>query len=157
MSLPAPLKERIRHAVEHHGGPHGAMLETLRMIQHEEGWVSDARIGEAAHELGVTRAELESLATFYSLIFRRPVGETVILLCDGASCWMNGADAVRDEIERRLGIGFGETTADGKYTLINCACVGGCDRAPAAAVGRDRTLVGPLTLDAVKAILEGRA
>jgi NADH-quinone oxidoreductase subunit E len=133
------------------------MLEALRLIQHEEGWVSDTRLGEAAQELGVTRTELESLATFYSLIFRKPVGETVILLCDGASCWMNGADGVRDEIKRRLGIGFGETTKDGKFTLINCACVGGCDRAPAAVVGRDRTLVGPLTLDGVRALLEGGA
>jgi NADH-quinone oxidoreductase subunit E len=154
MTLPATLKDRIRHAVEHHGGLRAAMLETLRMIQQQEGWVSDERLNEAAAELGVTTTEIESIATFYSLIFRKPVGETVILLCDGASCWMNGADAVREAIKQRLGIGYGETTPDGKFTLINCACVGGCDRAPAAAVGQYRRLIGPLTPDALAALIE---
>ena len=81
----------------------------------------------------------------------------MILLCDGASCWLNGADAVRDALMARLGIGYGETTADGKYTLINVACVGGCDRAPAAVIGRDRRLVGPLTPEGCRAMLEARA
>lgn len=155
MSLPDDLRDRIRHAIAHHGGPRGAMLESLRMIQQEEGWVSDARLAEAAAELGVTTAELDSLATYYSLVFRHPVGETVILLCDGASCWMNGADAVRDALMQRLGIGYGETTADGRFTLINMACVGGCDRAPAAVIGRDRRLVGPLSREGVARLLEG--
>jgi NADH-quinone oxidoreductase subunit E len=155
MSLSPAMTARIRDAIHHHGGPRGAMLETLRMIQQEEGWVSDARLAEAAEVLGVTTAELDSLASFYSLIFRRPVGETVILLCDGASCWMNSADAVRDALMARLGIGFGETTADGRVTLLNIACVGGCDRAPAAVVGRDRRLVGPLTPETLEQLLEG--
>lgn len=156
MSLSPAMIDSIRNAVAHHGGARGAMLETLRMIQQEEGWVSDARLREAAAELGVTPAELDGVASFYSLIFRRPVGETVILLCDGASCWLNGADAVRDALTARLGIGYGETTPDGKFTLINMACVGGCDRAPAAVVGRDRRLVGPLTPEALAQLLEDR-
>lgn len=153
MSLPAELLVRIRHAIAEHGGSRAAMLDTLRMIQQEEGWVSDERLREAADALGVEIAELESIATFYSLIFRYPVGETVILLCDGASCWMNNADAVREALMARLGIGYGETTADGKYTLINMACVGGCDRAPAAVIGRDRRLVGPLTPEGLAQLL----
>ncbi|MDT8854179.1 NADH-quinone oxidoreductase subunit NuoE [Paracoccaceae bacterium Fryx2] len=155
MTLPADLATRIRAAVDHDGSPQAAMLEALRLIQHAEGWVSDERLAEAAEVLGVGVAELENLATFYSLIFRRPVGETVILLCDGAPCWLNGGDAVRDALFARLGIGFGQTTADGRYTVINMACVGGCDRAPAAVVGRDRRLVGPLSPDGLAALLEG--
>ena len=154
MSLPEPLAKDIRAAIDSFGGARPAMLESLRLIQHAEGWVSDARLAEAADLLGVTPAELDNLATFYSMIFRRPVGETVILLCDGASCWLNGADAVRDAVMARLGIGFGETTGDGKYTLINCACLGGCDHAPAAAVGRDRRLVGPLAPEDLAPLLE---
>lgn len=155
MSLPDPLAAAIRQAMAEFGGPRPAMLEALRLIQQAEGWVSDARLSEAAAFLGVGVAELENLATFYSMIFRRPVGETVILLCDGASCWLSGADAVRDAVTARLGIGFGETTADGKYTLINCACLGACERAPAAAVGRDRRTVGPLSPADLAALLEG--
>ncbi len=145
MTLPADLETRIRHLVAHEGGPRAAMLESLRSVQAAEGWVSDERLAQVAAVLGVTPAELDGVASFYSLIFRRPVGRTVILLCDGASCGLNGADAIRDAIRDRLGIGYGQTTPDGRFTLINSACVGGCDRAPAAVVGPDRTLVGPLT------------
>jgi NADH-quinone oxidoreductase subunit E len=130
------------------------MLETLRVIQAQEGWVSDARLDEAAAVLGVTTAEMESLATFYSLIFRKPVGRTVILVCDGASCWLNGAEGLRAALEARLGIGCGETTADGRFTLINSGCLGGCDRAPAAVVGPERRLTGPLDEAALDALIE---
>jgi NADH-quinone oxidoreductase subunit E len=153
MSLSADLRAAIEAAKGHHGGPRGAMLESLRMIQQAHGWVCDAHLEEAAALLGVTTAEIEDVATFFSLIFRKPVGERVILLCDGASCWLNGADAVRDAVMDRLGIGFGETTQDGRYTLINICCVGGCDRAPAAVIGRDRTLVGPLSAEALDDLL----
>jgi len=153
MSLGDDMRTAIEDAKAHHGGRRAAMLETLRMIQQQHGWVSDAHLKEAADLLGVTTAELEDIATFFSLIFRRPVGERLILLCDGASCWLNGADAVRDAVMDRLGIGFGETTADGKYTLINICCVGGCDHAPAAVIGRDRKLVGPLSPDDLDTLL----
>ena len=153
MSLPPELAAAIQAAVAEHGGPRAAMLEALRMIQQAEGWVCDARLAAAAALLGVTTAELDSLATFYSMIFRRPVGERLILLCDGAVCHLNGADAVRDAVEARLGIGPGGTTADGRYTLLNIACVGGCDRAPAAVLGRNRTLAGPVSPDDIDALL----
>lgn len=154
MSLPEPLAAAVRQAMADFGGARPAMLEALRLIQQAEGWVSDAQLRAAAEVLGVTPAELDNLASFYSMIFRRPVGETVILLCDGASCWLNGADTVRDAVMEKLGIGFGQTTADGKYTLINCACLGACERAPAAAVGRDRRTVGPLTPAGLSDLLE---
>jgi NADH-quinone oxidoreductase subunit E len=146
-------RSAIRAAAESHGGAKAAMLEALRLVQDAEGWVSDSDLAEAAATLGVTAAEIESLATFYSHIFRNPVGETVILLCDGLSCFLCGADAVRDAIMARLGVGFGETTPDGRFTLINTCCVGACDRAPAALIGRDRKLVGPLSLDELSALI----
>ncbi len=155
MTLPEPLKSQILHAVAEDGGAKPAMLEALRLVQQAEGWVSDARLAQVADLLGVSTAELDSIATFYSLIFRKPVGQTVIMLCDGASCWMNGGDALRDALMDRLGIGYGQTTADGRYTLINSACVGGCDRAPALLIGPGRRLVGPLSPDGVAALLEG--
>jgi len=153
MSLSPGLRTAILDVLHHHGGPRAAMLESLRMIQQAHGWVSDAQLEEAAALLGVTTAEMEDIATFYSLIFRQPVGERVILMCDGASCYLNGGEDVRDAVMARLGIGFGQTTPDGKYTLINICCVGGCDRAPAAVIGRDRKLVGPLTPETIDEIL----
>ena len=155
MTLPPATRTAIAEAAAAHGGPKAAMLEALKLVQQAEGWVSDADLAEAAATLGVTTAEIDSLATFYSQIFRSPVGETVILLCDGLSCYLCGADAVRDAVMQKLGIGFGETTPDGKFTLINICCVGGCDRAPAALVGPDRTLVGPLSADELTALIGG--
>ena len=154
MSLSRALVDAIHEAIRVDGGPRPAMLEALREIQQVHGWVSDEHLKEAAGVLGVTTAELEDIATFYSLIFRRPVGEKLILLCDGASCWMNGGDAVREAIRGRYGIGPGETTADGRLTLVDICCVGGCDRSPAAVVGRDRTLVGPIDPDRLDEIVE---
>jgi NADH-quinone oxidoreductase subunit E len=153
MSLSPAIKTAIAHAAAHHGGAKAAMLEALRLVQEAEGWVSDANLAEAARALGVTTAEIDSLATFYSQIFRSPVGDTVILLCDGLSCYLCGGDAVRDAVMHKLGIGFGETTADGKFTLINICCVGGCDRAPVALVGPERRLVGPLSVDDLDALI----
>jgi NADH-quinone oxidoreductase subunit E len=153
VSLPVVLEIGIRDAVESHGGPRGAILEALRLVQLAEGWVSDARVADIAALLGMTTAEVDNIATFYSHIFRRPVGRRLIMLCDGASCHLNGADAVRDAVMARLGIGFGETTADGAVTLLNVCCVGGCDVAPAGVVGRDRRLVGPLTAIDLDALL----
>lgn len=153
MSLSHSLRHAIAEAIGHHGGRRPAMLESLRMIQHEHGWVSDAHLAEAAAILDVTKAEMDDIATFYSLIFREPVGRTLILLCDGASCYLNGGEDVRDRVMERLGIGFGETTPDGEYTLINVCCVGACDKAPAALVGRDRVVVGPLSPHDLDALL----
>jgi NADH-quinone oxidoreductase subunit E len=153
VTLAPEIRSAIRAAAESHGGAQAATLEALRLVQDAEGWVSDENLAEAAAALGATAAEVESLATFYSHIFRSPVGETLILLCDGLSCFLCGADAVRDAIMERLGIGFGETTPDGRFTLINVCCVGGCDNAPAALVGRDRTLVGPLAPDDLSALI----
>jgi NADH-quinone oxidoreductase subunit E len=153
VSLPDALADGIRHAVASHGGPRGAILESLRLVQQAEGWVCDERIAEIAELLGMSTAEVDNLATFYSHIFRRKVGRRLIMLCDGASCYLNGADAVRDAVMARLGIGFGETTPDGEYTLVNVCCVGGCDHAPAAVVGRDRRLCGPLAPADIDALL----
>ncbi len=153
MTFSPETTSAIRAAAESHGGAKAGMLEALRLVQDAHGWVSDSDLAEAAATLGVSTAEIESLATFYSHIFRRPVGETVILLCDGLSCFLCGADAVRDAVMATLGVGFGETTPDGRFTLIDTCCVGGCDRAPAALVGRDRKLVGPLSLDDLSVLI----
>nr|WP_153401514.1 NADH-quinone oxidoreductase subunit NuoE [Polymorphobacter fuscus] len=162
--MPEPLAADIRHAVASHApgvgagsdgnaDPRGAVLEALRLVQHAEGWVSDYRVADIAALLGMTTAEIDNLATFYSHIFRRRVGKRLIMLCDGASCYLNGADALRDAVQARLGIGFGETTPDGEFTLLNVCCVGGCDRAPAAVTGRDRRLCGPLAPGDLDALL----
>ena len=85
----------------------------------------------------MTPEELDSVATFYNLLFRRPVGRHVILLCDSVSCWIVGSEQLGEYLTSRLGIGLGETTEDGRFTLLPVACLGTCDHAPAMMVGDD--------------------
>jgi NADH-quinone oxidoreductase subunit E len=85
----------------------------------------------------MTPDELDNVATFYNLIFRKPVGKHVILVCDSVSCWIMGYERVRQRLSERLGIGFGETTADERFTLLPIVCLGACDHAPAIMIDDD--------------------
>jgi NADH-quinone oxidoreductase subunit E len=129
----------------------GASIEALREVQRSHGWISDDDLSDIARLLGLTADELDSVATFYNLIFRRPVGRHVVLLCDSVSCWIMGCEAVRNRIETRLGIVLGETTADGCFTLLPTVCLGACDHAPAMMI--DDNLHGDLDPERLGKIL----
>lgn len=107
-----------------------ACIGALRIAQERRGWISEETIADVAALLGMSSAEVDSVATFYSLLFRRPVGRHVLLLCDSAPCWIMGYEQVRVHLEQRLGITFGQTTRDGEFTLLPVPCLGACDRAP---------------------------
>jgi len=113
----------------------GAAIDALLIVQKHRGWVSDESLRAIAELLEMSPEELEGIATFYNLIFRKPVGEKVILLCDSVSCWLRGCEQVKSRLSERLGIEYGETTADGRYTLLPVPCLGACDRAPVMMVG----------------------
>ena len=81
--------------------------------------------------------DLDGVATFYNLIFRKPVGRHVVMVCDSVSCWIMGYERVRDQMSKRLGIKMGETTSDGRFTLLPIVCLGTCDHAPAMMVDGD--------------------
>jgi NADH-quinone oxidoreductase subunit E len=114
-----------------------ACIEALKIVQRHRGWVSDQNIKDIAPLLEMTPDELDNVATFYSLIFRQPVGKHVILLCDSVSCWIMGYSKIRQHITERLGIDFGQTTADGSYTLLPVVCLGDCDHAPVMMIDND--------------------
>ncbi len=128
-----------------------ATVEAMRIVQDARGWVSDESLAAVARYLGVSASYLDSLATFYSLIFRQPVGRHVIMVCDSVCCWMEGSEDLTRAISDRLGVVLGETTADGRFTLLPVVCLGACDRAPALLV--DGQLHGPVTLEDVDSIL----
>ncbi len=115
----------------------GAAIDALKIVQEHRGWVSDASLAAIADHLHMSAAELDGIATFYNLIFRRPVGRKVILLCNSVSCWMLGSDCLTQQIRDRLQIDFGETSKDGEYTLLPVTCLGACDKAPVMLVGDD--------------------
>jgi NADH-quinone oxidoreductase subunit E len=143
-------KQGIEREILQSGVKRGASLEALRIVQKYRGWVSD-EIHDAAEMLGMTSAELDAVATFYSLIFRKPVGKHVILICDTVSCWVAGYEKILERLTQRLGIGMNETSADGQFTLLAVACLGVCDRAPAMMI--DDELYTDLTPEKVDEIL----
>ncbi|HLP16996.1 MAG TPA: NADH-quinone oxidoreductase subunit NuoE, partial [Bacteroidota bacterium] len=90
----------------------------------------------AAH-IGMAREQLDGVATFYNLIFRKPVGRHVIYVCDSVSCWILNVDSIKESISSRLGIDYGETTVDGLFTMLPIQCLGTCDHAPALMIDGD--------------------
>jgi len=114
-----------------------ADIEALKLVQEHYGWVSDEHIRDIAEILGLTPDEVDNVATFYSLIFREPVGRHVIHVCDSISCWLMGETEISARFRQLLGIDFGQTTNDGRFTLLPIACLGVCDHAPALMIDRD--------------------
>jgi NADH-quinone oxidoreductase subunit E len=122
----ASIEEEIRH----YDDPRAASIGALKIVQKRHGWVPDGAIPAIGRLLGISASDLEGVATFYNLIFRRPVGRYVIKVCDSVACFLTGYEEVRNEVCKQLGVGLGETTADGRFTLLPICCLGACDRGP---------------------------
>lgn len=149
--LTAAEMEAIEAIARRYERKQAASIESLRAVQRSHGWVSDENLQDTARLLDMTADELDGVATFYNLIFRQPVGRHVILLCDSVSCWIMGCEALRRGIESRLGIGAGQTTVDGRFTLLPIVCLGACDHAPAMMVNDD--LIGDLDTKSIDEVL----
>ena len=127
----------IQHEMGLYEEPQAACIDALKIVQKHRGWVSDEALAAAAAVVGVSPAAMEAVATFYNLIFRKPVGRHVVMLCDSVSCYLCGYEAIRDHLRRSLGVDFGGTTADGRFTLLPICCLGDCDNAPSMRVNAD--------------------
>jgi NADH-quinone oxidoreductase subunit E len=128
---------QINAEIAHVPYPAAVAIDALKIVQAHRGWVSDESLQAIARHLGMSATELDGIATFYNLIFRRPVGDQVILLCNSITCWIKGCDRLQQTISEQLGVGLGETTADNRYTLLPVTCLGACDQAPVMMVGDD--------------------
>lgn len=135
--LSAEERQEIDRELEHSPTRQGACIESMKIVQRHRGWVSDEAIRDLAQYLQMSAEDLDGVATFYNIIFRRPVGRHVIFYCDSVSCWIMGYPEVKKAIQDRLGIKPGETTKDGRFTLLPIQCLGACDQAPAIMVDRD--------------------
>lgn len=144
-------KREIEAARTHAGRPRAAASDALKIVQCHRGWVCDEALRDVAEILGMSPCELDGVATFYSGIYRRAVGRHVIQICDSVSCWVMGYAALRAHLTARLAIGLGETTADGRFTLLPAACLGLCEQAPAVLI--DAHVHGNLTPEGLDAIL----
>ncbi|HEX5460995.1 MAG TPA: NADH-quinone oxidoreductase subunit NuoE [Steroidobacteraceae bacterium] len=144
--------QAVKFIAKRYENPQGASIEAMREIQRSRGWISDEALCDIARVLELSPDELDGVATFYNLIFRRPVGRSVILLCDSVSCWVMGCEALRKKLESGLGVKLGETTPDGRFTLLPTVCLGACDHAPAMMVGDN--LFGDLDPERLDVILD---
>lgn len=129
--------QNIEHEISLVPHKKAACIEALKVVQKHRGWISDESLKDTAIMLGMTPDELDSVATFYNLIFRKPVGRHVILLCDSISCWVMGYEELRKNLMQKLEIKYGQTTPDGRFTLLPNVCLGTCDHAPALMIDND--------------------
>jgi NADH-quinone oxidoreductase subunit E len=147
-TLKNELKARVAEAVTNRE----AAVDVMKELQRHSGWLTDEAVLVAAEVLGLSPLQVEELATFYELIYRRPVGKRVIHVCDSISCWSCGCDTIFAYLQENLGVEPGGTSADGCFTLVPCACLGNCGEGPTMMIGD--TLYGRLTKDRVAEILE---
>ena len=128
------------------------VLPCLRRIQEDRGWVADADIDALAAYLGVPRIQIEEVLSFYTQFRRSAVGHWHLQACRNLSCTMRGAEGVIEQLGERLGIGPGETTADGRFSLSTVECLGSCGTAPVVMV--NETYHENMTPERLDALLE---
>ena len=153
----AALSEATRTAIvrvrDRYPSARSAILPALWAVQHEKGWLPPEGMGEVAELLGLAPSEVQAVATFYSMYFKRPAGRHHLLVCVNVACALRGADDVVSYLEERLGCPSGSTTADGAFTWeATIECLGGCGYAPVMQV--DHRFHEHLTPERIDAVLE---
>lgn len=145
-------RSAIEHEMYHYEDPRAASIEALKIVQKQRGWVPDGAIYAIAELLGIPASDVEGVATFYSQIFRSPVGRHIIRVCDSMTCYIGGHESLLERIKNQIGIAPGQTTADGRFTLLPVCCLGNCDKAPAMMIDDDT--FGNLSADELPQLLE---
>jgi NADH-quinone oxidoreductase subunit E len=130
MALTEKTRAEMREIIARYPKPRSALLPMLHLAQSEEGYVSPEGIAMCAEELGLTKAEVGAVATFYTMYRRKPAGEYHVGVCTNTLCAVLGGDAILDGLKEHLGIGHNETTEDGRISLEHIECNAACDYAP---------------------------
>ncbi len=140
--LKVNLEQRVSTAITNRE----AAVDVMKELQRHYGWLTDEALEEASELLGLSTLQLEELATFYEMIYRRPVGRHVVHVCDSISCWAVGGETLLKSLAQLLEIAPGSTTADGAVTLLPCSCLGNCGEAPCMMIGERQ--YGRMSLEA---------
>jgi NADH-quinone oxidoreductase subunit E len=147
-----PLADEIDAIAAQYPDPRSATLAALRLAQERRGWLPPEALREVADALDVTPAYCEAVASFYDMYHLAPVGRHLVEVCTNLSCALVGAQQVLEAFEEELGIGPGETSEDGEYTLRTIECAGGCGRAVVVAI--DHRYREPVRAEDVPGIVE---
>jgi len=128
------------------------LLNRIKEAQAKKGSVSEEAMAEMAQALGLPIGDIYGVTTFYSFLSTQPLGRHVVRICKSVPCFLQDGETMAEVIEKELGIGPGETTADGRFTFELTNCIGACDQAPAMLV--DDEVYGDLTPDKIREILQ---
>ena len=150
--LPEELEKSLAEKIIHADHPRELVVDVMLALQDHYGYLNDEAVEEVAVLLGMSPLEVEEVATFYTFIYREPVGKFVIHVCDSVICWMDGYESLKEYLCKKLEIDVGGTTADGLFTLLPVCCIGYCDQSPAMLINRE--VYGHLTTQNIDAILE---
>ena len=150
--LPDKLKKSLEEKIAHADHPREMVVDVMLALQEHYGFLSDDAVEAVAALLEMSPLEVEELATFYTFIYREPVGKYVIHVCDSVICWMDGFESIQDYLCRKLDIAVGDTSADGLFTLLPVCCIGYCDLSPAMLI--NRKVYGNLTPQKIDEILD---
>lgn len=145
-------KEEIYEEIKLYPFPGAACIDALKIVQHYRGWISDEAVNDIASELALSVEEVDSVATFYTRIYRKPVGRNIILVCKGISCMVMGYESVYEYISKKLNLKSGETSDDGRFTLLPVSCLGDCHHAPVLMINDDH--YNNLTIEKIDEILD---
>jgi NADH-quinone oxidoreductase subunit E len=128
-ALATELKPECEALIAQYEQPRSALLPMMHLFQQHQGYVSIDAMRFAAGLIGITPAEVESTVSFYTLLFRRPVGKYVLQVCRGLMCQLNGAESIMAYFREQLGIEHLQTTDDGVFSYEEVECLAACDRA----------------------------
>jgi NADH-quinone oxidoreductase subunit E len=152
MPFSSEFKERIKEIASKYETKQSALIPVLREVQRENGWLSKESMEEVAKFLDVPPASVQNVATFYTMLFTKPVGKHVIWLCRTLPCALRGAEQIEHYISDKLGVHTGETSPDEKITFLEAECLASCGTAPVMLV--DDELYDNLTKSKIDELIE---
>jgi NADH-quinone oxidoreductase E subunit len=145
-------KQRMRAAAAKYPTLRSAVLPALHIAQEEEGYITQDALDAVAEVLKLTPDEVKTVATFYTMYFKEMPGKRVIHVCTSISCYLRGCDQLVEHLEDRLSIKRGETTPDGRFTLLTAECLASCGSAPVMQVNNE--FVENVTLESADALID---
>lgn len=137
----------VNRTMKLHRNEAHALIETLHAVQQSFGYLEESVLKHVASTLRVPLSRVYAVATFYHSFTLKPPGEHTCVICLGTACYIGGSGAILDDIRKKVGIGSGETTPDGKVSLLVARCLGSCGLAPAGVF--DGEVTGKLSANTV--------
>jgi len=147
------FEQRVDALVERYPQPKAAMLMVLWEVQREKGWIDAESEAWVAERLGTSPAQVHGVVSFYTMYKQKPMGRHHIQVCTTLSCMLRGSDELMDHLRTKLGIGEGEVTPCGKFSLVRVECLGSCGTAPMFQLNDDYH--EDLTIESVDRLLDG--